>query len=226
MTSRASLADFKAGVSKPNGMSAKTYQAKLRQLFSDNRSISDINDLRMSRGEWKWIADEALPLSKYLSSLRLSKIRVRFPFNNATPDCWLTMAGTHIGIEITVAKARERYHLKRELVTNGIGPGFLGVSESAPEESFRMASSRGRAMFTINQALDGVIDGLNHAISRKMSPKYNGLTLLIATPNLSIIFDRLTGIPEQIDTLLIRSPFESIYVVPDSGHGVASYKLK
>lgn len=102
-------------LSSDEGMEVFELQAELKRLFDLPRSSEDLRSYRLSRVPWKILADEITPVSRLLCLRSYTACRVRFPFNNAPPDCWLIPHnGSELeGIEVTIAQARERYHLAR-----------------------------------------------------------------------------------------------------------------
>jgi hypothetical protein len=128
------LDEFYELISVEGGTGVPEFQANLTALFEQPSSVEDLNDHRLSRSRWKKLADEVAPVSRFLWFQGVESGRIRFPLDNHPPDCWLWREGgdNPDQIEVTVAQARERYHLANELVNTGQGRGFIGISDDAP----------------------------------------------------------------------------------------------
>src|SRR5690349_17755423 len=107
------LDEFYARVSVESGVDISSFQRDLASLFTRPRSKEDLRDYRLSKGPWKKLADEIVPVSGYLICNGVVSGRVRFSLNDQIPDAWLWRDDQEerVGIEVTIAQARERYHL-------------------------------------------------------------------------------------------------------------------
>lgn len=196
------LNEFYTRISVTNGMSIADFQGILRGLFERSRSGDDLNNYRLSKQPWKKLADEVTPVSRFLQFRGVDSGRIRFPLDNHPPDCWLWKAngGEPLGMEVTIAQATERHHLKKELVDKGRGRGFIGVSDDAPRVDFNRAMSKQRVMYTTDHALSAIRDGILRCLSRKNKPKYTGFNLLIEAPLRSLPQERWEAIMIDLRT--------------------------
>jgi hypothetical protein len=225
----AALNDFYARISAEEGVAPLYLQDSLADLFSRPRSDADINSYRLSAGLWKKLADEVVPVSKFLRAFSIGQQRVRFPLNDKPPDAWLWHQGSHdpIGIEVTIAQARERFHLARELIGSRMGRGFIGVADDAPQASFDRAMSRQRVMFSTPQALEAVGSGILRALTRKNDPtKYAGFTLVVVAPLFSLPRERWTAIVPRLKLAAARLPFHSVYVLSNASENLWGIQIK
>jgi len=109
-----------------------------------------VQQYRLGRKVWKKIRDEAVPVSNHLKFWGLREGRVRFSMSDEAPDCsiWLQGEKQARGVEVTVAQARERFHLAKELNKEAdVVPGFLGISDDAPQTEFDKAIKRRRVIY-------------------------------------------------------------------------------
>lgn len=103
-------------------------------------ATQDIERFRVRQNPFKKLSDEVVPVMAYLRQIGFQG-SLRFPFDNSTPDCWIrTSDGDERGIEVTVAKARERVLLAKELNETGSGRGYLGLPDDLHKKYLRRSS--------------------------------------------------------------------------------------
>lgn len=224
----AALNDLYDRLSSDGGMGVVELQAELRRLFGLPRSNEDLQSYRLSRAPWKKLADEISPVSRFLLWKGYTAGRVSFPLNNEPPDCWLfPVDGSEPeGIEVTIAQARERFHLAKELISKLWGRGFIGVSDDAPQEKFDLAMSRQRTMHSTDHVVSSVSDGILRCISRKNRPAYAGLTVLIQAPLSSLPTDRREMVRDRVIAALEDVPFGKLFVIGNADEPPYGFQLK
>jgi hypothetical protein len=179
------LEEFYARLSAKNGVGIAEFQESLRSYFKRARSAQDLDDYRLSRSAWKKLVDEVMPVSRFLRVQGVESGRVQFLLDNGVPDCWLwkNSVKNPVGLEVTIAQGTERYRLARELVEKkDLSPGFIGLPDDAPRRDFDRAVSRGRVMYSTEQALAAVRRGVLRCLYRKNQQKFDGIDLLIQGP--------------------------------------------
>jgi hypothetical protein len=204
------------------------FQAELTRLFNRARSTGDLNDYRLSRGRWKKLADEILPISRFLRFRGMMVGRIRFPLNNNPPDCWLWPddGSDRIGIEVTIAQGTERFHLATELVEKGQGRGFIGLPDDAPRIAFERAMSTDRVMYTPDQALSAVRRGILRCLTRKNKVRFANFVLVIQAHLLSLPGDRWEAIRGHLSAAAAVLPFSKIYVIGDANERPSGFQIK
>jgi len=224
----AALEDFYSRLSAEEGVSIDAFQTELRNLFCRERSPNDINDFRLSKAPWKKLADEIVPVSKYLQLHHIESERILFPLNDQVPDAWLWRdnEAEPIGIEVTIAQGTERFHLAKELVAEGIGRGFLGLSDDDHPAEFHRRMENPRTMFTATAALKSVKKGILRCLSQKDKPRYEGFILIIQAPMSSLSQDRWTSIQPDLRIAAAELPFRAVYVISTSADRPWGFELK
>jgi hypothetical protein len=82
------LKELYAGISAEGGVLVPEFESELTSLFQRPRSSADINDFRLSKGPWKKLADEVVPVSRFLRLKGVKTGRIRFPLDHNPPDSW------------------------------------------------------------------------------------------------------------------------------------------
>lgn len=224
----AGLDRFLAHISRDSGMPIGEFQSELVDLFEVPRSRQDLDDYRLSRGPWKKLADEVSPVSQFFRYLGIVAGSVRFPLDSIHPDCWLTKSPgvDPIGVEVTIAMARQRFHVATEMVQTGVGRGFLGKRDDAPKAEFDAAMARRRTMYSTEHALKAVRDGVLRCMAKKDQPKFAGYILLIEAPFRSIPESRWSAIEDELRQAASPLPFAEVHVVSDAYEDTSGMRLK
>jgi hypothetical protein len=164
-------------------LSLAEFEQALADYFGGPRSAKELADYRAKRGAVKKLRDEVVPV---LHHVKLVKARgdIRFALNNGVPDCWLrdNPDASPQGLEITVAQSREQHLLGQELNEKRMGRGFLGLPDDAPTTAFAARLARPRVMYSTENALKVIGDGIKSCLRKKDHPKYAGHDLLIEAP--------------------------------------------
>lgn len=214
--------------SAPNGMSLADFHNRQAMLFEEDRLTDDLNNYRLGKNPWKKLRDEITPVSRFLKYKRIEVDRVRFPLDNNTPDCWLLNDnGDDLGIEVTIERGREQYHLTKELNETGMGRGFIGVQDDAPQTDFDHRMSNPRCMFTSEQALEATKAGILRCLSRKNDRKYEKIFYLLIQAHLSTLpKERWIAITEELSQEATNLPFQEIHIIGNADEEPWGFQIK
>lgn len=222
------LAKFYARVSATDGVEIRKLSEELANLFQRPRSQGDIDAYRLSRPPWKKLADEVVPVCRFLEWQGTTTGRVRFPLDSKVPDAWFQPVahGSWTGIEVTIAAARERYHLATEMIRDGIGRGFIGVPDDAPQQRFDAAMSRRRIMYSTPQALSACRAAVRRRLARKHDPKFGGYTLIIQAPLRGLPRERWERIQDELRETAAPLAFGRVFVVSNADQQPWGFQIK
>jgi hypothetical protein len=225
---RIALAKFYSRLSAADGISVAKFQQDFRELFQRPRSIADLNGYRLARKPWKKLADEVSPVSRFPRLRGIEFGQIRFPLDDNPPDCWLwEQAGADpVGIGVTIALARERHHLTKELIEKGISPGFLGVPENAPEARFDGARKRGRIMYSSAQVLAAAERSLRRRLSSKNHPRFDRFILVVQVPLTLLSQQHWQGILPRLQATARALPFREIHVISNGDEEMRGFQIK
>ena len=228
MFDRMALNKFYSELSAENGMSVAGFQSSLRTLFSMERSATDIDDYRLGKKPWKKLRDEITPVSRFIVFNDFCVDHLRFPLDDSTPDCWLIFEnGDTRGIEVTIERGREQYHLTKEMNECGVGRGFIGMQDDAPQADFNRRMSKPRSMYSSEQALAVTKAGINRCLTRKNNDKYNGIYYLVIQAHLTTLpKERWTAITEELSHRAARLPFQEVHVIGNADEAPWGFQLK
>ena len=223
----AALSGFYERLSSEDGMAVFEFRTGLADLFRRHRPASELDDYRLGRRTWKKLRDEVAPISQFLQCRRLKAGRVRFTLDSTAPDCWywLDHPNDKTGIEVTTALGRSRYHSSKELIDKGVGRGFLGLQDDAPQEAFDNAMARGRVMISSDGALVATKEGILRCIRRKNNIRYKGFILLIHAELGILPKPRWNTIVGDLKSAAATLPFAEVHVM-SSEFGPWSFQIK
>lgn len=223
-----SLNNFYEKISSPEGMEIVAFKNLLESLFADERRARDIEKYRLGKHSWKKLRDEIVPVSNFLGFNGVKADRIRFPLDNHTPDCWLIADnGSNQGIEVTIERGREKYHLATELNRKDIGRGFIGTQDDEPQSVFDRRMSIPRTMYSSKQALEATKQGILRCLSRKNHRKYEEVFYLLIQAHLNTLpHDRWNAIKEELIEAAKDLPFQEIHVIGDPGHEEWGFQIK
>jgi len=215
-------------ISVTNGVSVSAFQKRLVSLFAGQRTDADIKDYRLGKKPWKKLRDEIVPISSFLEFYNVEANRIRFPLDNKTPDCWLLNDKVpNLGIEVTIERGREQYHLATELNNTGVGRGFIGMQDDASKTDFDNRMSNARIMFTSEQALEAMKAGILRCLARKNDPKYKDVScLLIQAHLISLPKEHWCAIKEELSEVAKSLHFQNIYVIGDTHEKPWGFQIK
>ena len=210
-----SLDEFYKELSGPEGIYVTDFQSRLEALFNEDRSSSDTDDYRLGKNPWKKLSDEIVTVSRFLGYKNIEAGRIRFPLDDKIPDCWLfDDQGEVLGIEVTIERGTERYHLAKEINKDRMGRGFIGMQDDAPKADFEQRMSNPRTMYTTEQALKATKLGIIHCLKNKNDLKYEGMFCLLIQAHLtSLSKERWSAIKGELTQVAINLPFKEIHVI-------------
>lgn len=222
------LEDFYKEISDPGGIELTAFQTKLASVFESERSNSDIKDYRLGKKPWKKLRDEVVPVSRYLKLREIHKGRVRFPLDNKTPDCWFTTTDNReLGLEVTIERGREKYHLATELNETGMGRGFIGIQDDESQTEFDVRMFNPRIMFTADQALEATKKGILRCLSKKDDEKYRDVFCLLIQAHLNTLsVERWCSIKPELRKAAINLPFKEVHIIGDVGDRLFGFRIK
>ena len=223
------LQEFYDLISEEPGIDTHDFYSQFDALFLDKRSQQDLDDYRLGRKPWKKLRDEVSPVSRFLRYAEIAPAQVRFPLNDKAPDCWLvTSDGSSYGIEVTIARGRERYHTTTEMIENGMGRGFIGIQDDEPQESFTNRMSMPRVAYSSEQALEATKRGILRCLSRKNDyAKYGDIFYLIIETDLNLLpHERWLLINDELSIVAHDLPFREIHVIGNSETTSKGFRIK
>ena len=203
------------------------FQDALTEYFHGERCPAEIADYRARRGHLKKLRDEVVPVSSYVTFICFTG-EIRFQLNDSIPDCWVRQTPTSnpLGMEVTVAQAREQQALGEELNTKGIGRGFLGLYDEASSTAFRERLSRPRAMYSTEQAVKIVCGGIKRSIEKKNKSKYKDFSLLVEAPLSLLPDERWSAIEDELRIAAASKPFQKIYIISNRDTRLYGFPIK
>ena len=203
------------------------FEQMLTGYFNGKRSAAELADYRAKRGPAKKLRDEVVPVLHHIQFVR-AKGEIRFALNSDVPDCWLRNdpVATPQGLEVTVAQSREQQILGQELNEKQMGRGFLGLPDDAPATAFAGRLARPRVMYSTDQALSVIGDGIKRCLIKKNHPKYTGFDLLIEAPLRSLPKERWSRIEDDLRSAASAMPFRQIHVVGNHDEAPFGFRIK
>jgi hypothetical protein len=224
----AALRELSACISAEGGVAVADLQATLEELFRRTRSKTDLNDYRLARKPWKKLADEVTPVLCWLRSRGIRTGRVRFPLDDHRPDCWLWSEGSEepVAIEVTIAQAKQRHALAKEMIATGLGRGFIAADEDASQVELDEALSKPRIAYSTEQALSVVKHSIALRLSGKNRATYAGFTLLIQAPLLLLPNERWKAIHADLMEAAEALPFSEVHIVSNADGRPSSFEIK
>ncbi|WP_431686614.1 hypothetical protein [Hahella sp. NBU794] len=222
------LDQFYNELSKSNGMSVAEFRQKYSMLLTESRTDRDAKDYRLGKDPWKKLRDEVAPVFRFLKYSQINPSRIRFPLDNNTPDCWLLdVDGEDRGVEVTIERGRERYHLAKELNEAGEGRGFIGVQDDASQEEFDTQMSSPQSTYSTEQALDAMKSGVISCLKKKKNVRYSKVFYLLIQADLSVIPNqRWSTIENDLWQVACDLPFKEIHVIGNADGELYGFQIK
>lgn len=219
---------FYKDLSVPNGMTMKDFHLRLASLFAEERSPQDIEDYRLGKNPWKKLRDEVTPVSRFLKFNDVRAKKIRFPLDNKTPDCWLLNTnGENRGIEVTIERGREEYHLSKELNESGIGRGFIGVLDDAPQTEFNSRISNPPSMYSTEQALEVTKQGILRCLLKKNNQRYSKVYYLLIHAHLSTLpKQRWSAIQQELSEVAACLSFTEVHIIGNADSESWGFQIK
>ena len=193
-----------------NGTTVSNFLEKYERIFTFiHPDLTE--DYRLGSGRVKKLRDEVTPVARFVRKFAAPADRISFALSDAAPDCCVTHEGTRRReIEVTVAQGRERYELMRELNQNGIGRGFLGLSDDAPTDHFKERMNQPKKGYDTEEIVRTFICAV--AICARKKSKFTGDTLLIDAPLETLPANRWDNFWESLANEVEKLTFDEVYV--------------
>lgn len=210
----------------PEWQPVEQFLDRLNAYFRGPRTFAEIADYREAKGPLKKLSSEVVPIARHLKFMAFAGA-VRFSMSDKFPDAWLQdLNGREQGIEVTVAQAREKYELAAELNRKGIGRGFLGLADTASRSEFEHRLARPRVMYTSQNALAAIGNGIIQCIKKKNKVKYAGYDLLIEAPLSSLSPHHWEQVVGELRHAAEQSFFRQIHVIGNGEEKLYGFQLK
>lgn len=204
------------------GIAVSSLAAQLEQCFRAERAQSDIQSYRERSRPWKKLSDEISPVSRYLEAAGIASGTVRFPQDDAPFDAWLTPeAGTvEIGIEVTVAGARQRITLHKYNRGNRLYRANLALPDDSHEHQYEIAATERRILGTRKGLVDNVKSQISTALAKKAGKSGYGSGVLVIDAALSPITDPdpWPSMAEALKSEAANAPFDTVVVIGTGVH--------
>ncbi|WP_319772185.1 hypothetical protein [Breoghania sp.] len=200
----------------------------LREINTAQEKIDELrksNSLQHNNQSLKKYHDEVVPVKRYICKMDIdSRSTIKFNLNNQYPDCILLGSQKPISIEVTQVRARENNYLLRQMRDQKHAPGFLGVSEEAPEIEFCKAKRRKNHSYSTQNVIETIEEDLKLRVNKKRH--HEGDVLLIETNLTPLPHDTWTAYIQNFRNILISLKFKSIYITGPSEGGESCIKIK
>lgn len=208
------------------GIAVREFLARYPSVIDFVHAQGLTSSIRLGAGRCKRLRDELSPARRFAQASAGPDDLIQFPLDCGAVDCNIvTPSGTIRKIQITIAQARERLNLMRELESTKIGRGYLGVMDDAPTDEFNRAISRPRVMYSTTGAQNTLSRAFALCIERKADPK-GADTLLIDAPLNILPMIRITEIVPQLRQIASASRFPSVFLVGDGEFRQSCFRLK
>ena len=102
-----------------------------------------------------------------------------------------------------------------ELDEKGEGRGFIGLPDDGSEDDFRARLAEPQAMYSTDQALQAIADGIKRCLEKKDQQKYAGFDLLIEAPLGCLANECWSSIYGDLRSAASKMPFREIHVIGD-----------
>ena len=219
---------FYAEISSCAGISVSELQDRLANYFGLPMIQDDRDGYMLSRRPWKKLRDEIVVLSDFFHFRGIHDGRVRFPLNDHPPDAvyWSVDASTPINIEVTIAQGRARYEMAKELVTRGLGRGFVDLQDNAPQSEFDDEFSQSRRMHNTEQALNTVGEAIKICLSKKNRPEFKEFVLVVRAGLSALPHERWSAIFDDLRKDTATTPFGEVWIVGDDDQRRKGFQIK
>jgi hypothetical protein len=201
-----------------SGLEVGDFLERHAALFGEIRAHGLVDDYRLGRGRMKRLRDEVTPVALFLPGHADNSDEIQFPLNNNVPDCnvWHRASNLRRTIEVTVAQARERLNLMRELNKTGWGRGFIGVTDDKPKSAFDEKMADEREAYSTEQVRKTMIEAL--ALCAKNKAHSQGHTLIVSTAMEHLPRERWAEMQPVLAAPIAQLTFQEVYLVgrPDA----------
>jgi len=182
---------------------------------------------RLAAGPTKRLSDEIWPVARWATSHAGPEDRIQFPLSNEPPDCkiWRPGIAEPGTIEVTVAGAKERRFTMLELNREGVGRGFMGLSDDEPDNRFHEEIRRGGRAYSSTEAQAALTTAVKRCLKRKSRGSY--ANTLVIEANTKVVPESMwTDIRASLLAAVRESTFREIFVVGPGSPSHVCIQLK
>jgi hypothetical protein len=207
------------------GLTVGVFLEQHRRVLEFVHAHGLTEDYRLGRGRTKKLRDEVAPVARFARTCTEPNDRIRFALNDTYPDCVICHAdGRKREIEVTIAQARKRLFLMKELNEKGIGRGFVDVREDVSTTQMRDAMEREPEAYSTDQVVNCIQYDIDLRAQRKKW--HQGDTLLVEV-DLEVLApsrweDFLTRFTENVRGL----SFHEVYLTGRGDNGDTALRIK
>jgi hypothetical protein len=208
------------------GICVEEFLSCYDELFSFVHSSGLTADYRAARGRLKCLRDEITPAVRFIRLHAAPGDQVQFSMSSEVPDCIISHREPRWDrtVEITVAQARERFHLMTELNETGTGRAFTGLVDDNSTSEFLSVMNGERQVYSTTEAQSVITRAILRCAERKAHSEAH--TLLIEGPLRLLPHVRWQEIVPQLRQLVQVLRFSEVYLVGDHDDDSLCLRLK
>jgi hypothetical protein len=207
------------------GLTVEDFLQHHHAIFELVHSAGLTHDYRLARKPVKKLRDEITPAAYFCSSHAAPRDLIRFNLDSNYPDCTLARQGGEIvGIEVTVAQARERRALMTELNEKGEGRGFIGATDDKPEDHFRQLMKHEPQAYSTEEAISCTKRALRLRADGKRN--HSGEILLIDAPLEILPAQRWIEFVPEFSEIVQELKFKEVYLTGRGDNDNCCLKIK
>jgi hypothetical protein len=169
-------------------------------------------DYREGRGRLKRLRDEVTPIVGLLKRKAGPGDKAKFNLDSSNHDALWVRSQSSIKIEATVAQARARLNLMRELNTRGEGRGFLPIADDAKTEQFLAAMEKEPMCYSTKEYLSTLDRAIRLCLQKKLHSSADILVIDAPVSSEYIPSERVHDIPVLREPHALAQHME-IYVI-------------
>ena len=210
------LDDFYAALKSGTAVASflKNYERTIGFIHAENLT----EDYRLARGRVKKLCDEVTPVARFVREYASLEDQIWFALDNTAPDCRVRHEGGRLReIEVTVAQAKERLFVMRELNRSGTARGFLGLTDDAPMENFEEKMAQPNMGYTEEEVVRSIICAVEICARKKGKFQWN--TLLIEAPLETLRADRWDDFRAHLAERVKELAITEVYVTGRGSDG-------
>jgi hypothetical protein len=183
-----------------------------RRIFAFIHEAGLTADYREARGRPKRLRDEVTPIVGLLKRKAGPDDKANFNLDSSDHDAQWVRSQSSIKIEATVAQARARLNLMRELNNTGEGRGFLPITDNEKTERFLAAMEKEPSCYSTKEYVTTLDRAIRLCLQNKQGTVADILIIDAPVSSEYITFERLREIPVLREPLALAQRAE-IYVI-------------
>jgi hypothetical protein len=169
-------------------------------------------DYREARGRLKRLRDEVTPIVGLLKRKAEPTDMAKFNLDSSDYDALWVRSQSSIKIEATVAQARARLNLMRELNKKGEGRGFLPITDDEKTERFLAAMDKEPSGYLTKEYVSTLDRAIRLCLRNKQNSPADILVIDAPASNECFPFERLGELPVLCEPQALAQRME-IYVI-------------